>query len=425
MDLKNNNMSHHEGTLTGSQRAMLAQSALSSALFSIGTGNFLAGYLLYLGAEPAYCAIVAALPQLGCILQLVSPFVFERLRNRKALICGCCFAFRMGMGLAGLLPFSLSDKSVRLGAVFVLYLLAFLFAGFVTPGLDQWTMELAPRYRRGRFFAARNILSALLNSAISMALGWQLDWFSFRGERAKGYLVLYGSCCLLACADLFLLSQMEEIPCQPMPAVKLRELARPFQDKTYRKIMVFLSLWLFAMNFSNAFVSVYMLQGLGMSHTAITIVTTVASGAGMVGTWFWGRMADKSSWNRILIWAGCMVGTAYLCWGLVRPGSHLAAAFVLQAVLAACSGSFNMASMNLQFSCSPREGKTLYLGVGAAVSNLAGYAAALLGASLQSALMAQSGIGSIRVLFICSGVFCLGAVLPIVPRLPRIVPGEE
>ena len=426
MDIKYENRQKQPGNaLTGSQRALLAQGALSSAFFSIGTGNFLAGYLLYLGAQPAYCAVVAALPQLGCILQLVSPFLFERLRHRKALICGCCFAFRMGMGVAGLLPFLLPDRNVRLGAVFALYLLAFLFAGFVTPGLDQWTMELAPRYRRGRFFAARNILSALLNSAISMALGWQLDQFSLRGESAKGYLVLYGCCCLLACLDLHLLTRMEEVPCEPMVSMKLEDLLRPLRDKTYRKIMAFLPIWFFAVNFSNAFLAVYMLQGLGMSHTVITLVATVASGAGMAGTWFWGRLADKTSWNRVMIRAGFLVGVSYLCWSLVKPGAHWAAALVLQAFLGACSGSFNMASTNLQFSCSPRMGKTLYLGVGAAVSNLAGYGAALLGASLQSALMLSRGIGSVRIQFLCSGIFCLIPVLFIIPRLPRIVPGEE
>lgn len=414
-----------KGNLTDSQKVLLAQGALSSTFFSIGTGNFLAGYLLYLGAQPAYCAVVAALPQLGCLMQLISPFLFERMRNRKAFICGCCFAFRMGMGLAGLIPFLLPNQNTRLGAVFVLYLLAFLCAGFVTPGLDQWTMELAPKCRRGQFFAARNIFSALLNSGISLVLGWQLDRFSQQGNSATGYFVLYLCCCLLACVDFLLLSRMDEIPCQPMAVVKLRDLARPLRDKTYRKIMVFLPMWFFAVNFSNAFLSVYMLQGLKMSHTAITLVATVASGAGMVGIWFWGRLADHSSWNRVMIWAGTAVGVAYLCWGLVKPGSHWAAALALQAFLGACSGSFSMASSNLQFSCSPREGKTLYLGVGAAVSNLAGYGAALLGASLQSALMISSGIGSVRVLFLCSGIFCLIPALFIIPRLPKIVPGEE
>lgn len=411
--------------LTDSQKTMLVQGALSSALFSIGTGNFLAGYLTYLGASPAFCAIVAAIPQLGCILQMVSPFLFERLRHRKVLICGCCFAFRIGMGLAGLLPFLISGKAERLAAVFALYLLAFLMAGFVTPGLDQWTMGLAPKFRRGQFYAAKNIVSALLSAGISLTLGWQLDHFASKNEAGKGYLILYGCCCLLACVDLLLLSRMEEIPCEPMDEVKITDLARPLRDKTYRKIILFLPMWFFALNFSNAFLSVYMLQGLGLSHTAITAVATVASVAGIMGTWFWGRMADKSSWNTILMWTGCLTGGTFLCWAAVRPGSSVVAALLLQAAAAACSGSFHVASMNLQFGCSPREGKTLYLGVGAAISNLTGYAAALLGASFQSALMQKMGIRSICVLFGCTGVLCMAAVLLIVPRLPRIVPGKE
>ena len=107
-------MKQKETWLTESQRTLMVQSALSSVLFSIGTGNFLAGYLTYLGASPAFCAIVAAVPQLGCILQLVSPFLFERLCHRKMAIRICCFAFRMGMGLAGLIPFMLTGYGAAL-----------------------------------------------------------------------------------------------------------------------------------------------------------------------------------------------------------------------------------------------------------------------------------------------------------------------
>lgn len=411
--------------LTDSQKTMLVQGALSGAFFSIGTGNFLAGYLTYLGASPAFCAIVAAVPQLGCILQLLSPLFFERLRHRKMAIRVCCFAYRMGMGLAGLVPFLLVGQGARLGAAFALYLLAFLMAGFVTPGLDQWTMQLAPDHRRGRFFAGKNILSALINSAISLGLGWQLDQFTERGRPGTGYLVLYGVCCVLACVDQYLLGRMEEVPCVPMESLRLDDLKRPLKDLTYRKIVAFLPAWFFAQNFSSAFLSVYMLRALGMSHTQISGVAMVASAAGILGTWFWGRVADRSSWNRIMLWSGCIIGAAYLCWGAVTPGVGLVVPFLLQSLVSACSGSFGMASANLQYSCAPREGKTIYLGVGAAISNLTGYGAALLGAWLQSLLEWNLGIQSIRILFLCSGVFCLGAVLGIVPKLPKILLDER
>lgn len=404
---------------------MVVQGALSSALFSIGTGNFLAGYLTYLGASPAFCAIVAAMPQLGCILQLVSPFLFERLQHRKLLICSCCFVFRIGMGVAGLIPFALREKNAQLGAVFALYLLAFLMAGFVTPGLDQWTMGLAPTQRRGQFFATKNIVGAVMSAAISLSLGWQLDYFTSIGNAGTGYLILYIFCCLLAVLDLFLLSRMEEIPSVPMSGLKVWDLARPLRDKTYRKIILFLPMWFFAQNFSNTFLSVYMIRGLGMSHTVITGMATIASVAGIAGSWLWGKLADRSSWNSILLWTGGMIGGTFLCWATVRPGVGVWIPLLLQATVAACSGSFHVASLNLQFRCSPLEGKTLYLGVGAAISNLTGYFATLFGAWVQSTLMDRFGIGSICVLFGCSGVLCLTAVLFIVPRLPKILSNEK
>lgn len=418
-------MSSSSVRLTDSQKTMVVQGALSSALYSIGTGNFLAGYLTYLGASPAFCAIVAAMPQLGCILQLVSPLLFERLRHRKLLICACCFVFRIGMGIAGLIPFALQEKSARLGAVFVLYLLAFLMAGFVTPGLDQWTMGLAPTERRGQFFATKSIVGALMTAAISLSLGWQLDYFDSIGRAGTGYLILYLFCCVLAFLDLFLLSRMEEVPSVPVSGLNIRDLARPLYDKTYRKIILFLPVWFFAQNFSTMFLSVYMLSGLGMSHTVITGMATLASVAGVAGTWFWGKMADRSSWNNILLWTGCVIGGTFLCWAVVRPGCTVWIPLLLQAALAACSGSFHVASLNLQFRCSPLEGKTLYLGVGSAISNLTGYFATLIGAWVQSVLMERFGIGSICVLFACSGVLCLVAVLLVAPCLPKILSNEK
>lgn len=411
--------------LDQSQRVLLAQNALSSALFSIGTGNFLAGFLTYLGASPAYCAVVGAMPQFGCILQLVSPFLFERLRHRKAAICVCCFVFRFGMGLAGLIPFLLTGKNARLGAVFVLYLLAFLMAGFVTPGLDQWKMELAPEVRRGQFFAVKNILGTLVNAMVSLALGYELDWFADRGNAGMGYLVLYICCCLFACLDLFLMSRMREIPCIPMEKMKLADLGRPLRDKTYRKIILFLMTWFFAVAVPNSFLSVYMIQGLGMSQAVITWVTTVASFTGILGTWLWGQIADRSSWNRVMLLTGCVIGGAYLCWFAVGRGTSVVVPLFLQAAITTCNGSFQIASANMQYGCAPGEGKTLYLGVGAAMANLSGYGATLLAASVQSCLERQIGIQSINVLFACSGVCCLASVLLIVPKLPKVSQGKE
>ena len=103
-----------------SRRVLLIQGALAASMFSLGTGNFLAGYLSYLGAGPALIAQITAIPTLGCVLQMLSPFLFERLRYRKLAIVILCFAFRFSMGFTVLAPFLFSGFGGRLSFVFAL-----------------------------------------------------------------------------------------------------------------------------------------------------------------------------------------------------------------------------------------------------------------------------------------------------------------
>lgn len=120
-----------------SQRILLVQGAVASVLFSLGTGNFLAGYLTTLGATPAQIAQITAIPQLGCVLQLIAPLFFERQTQRKLSIVVMCFLFRFSVGFTVFAPYWFAEQTTRLLFVFMLYSVAFLVAGFVTPALNQ------------------------------------------------------------------------------------------------------------------------------------------------------------------------------------------------------------------------------------------------------------------------------------------------
>mgnify|MGYP002566683503 CR=1 FL=1 len=123
-----------EQQLAQSRRIILAEEAIAGTIFSLGIGNFLVGYLTWMGASPAFSALVGALPMLGCILQAVSPFLFERLRYRKLCIVLVCLGFRFSMGLAAFVPLLFSHSASRQTAVFLLYFFACMCAGFVING---------------------------------------------------------------------------------------------------------------------------------------------------------------------------------------------------------------------------------------------------------------------------------------------------
>ena len=61
------------------------EGVLSGALFSLGSGGFMAAYALALGANNLQVGILAALPFVFQVLQLPSILVIERFRTRKAI----------------------------------------------------------------------------------------------------------------------------------------------------------------------------------------------------------------------------------------------------------------------------------------------------------------------------------------------------
>lgn len=408
-----------EDMLVSSRKIMLAESATASTIFALGTGNFLAGFLVWMGAAPSYCAIVAALPQLGSLLQLFAPFLFERMRHRKLYICLLCFGFRLSLGTTLVIPFLFSSGPVRLGAVFVLYFIGFAFAGFVTPGLNQWLLGVAPSQNRGRFFAARDIISSLFNAGIMFTMGAQLDYFIRKGTPLTGYCIVFGTILFMAAVNIILLCNIREIPATQSLSLRFRDFLTPIKDVHFRPIILFLALWAAAANFSNAFLPVYQLKGLGLSHRYISVCVIAASVAGIAGSWLWGILADRRGWRVVLLMGGSLSTIGYLGWCLTTPAIAIFSAPVLQCFTTSGASALSMAGLNLQFATSPRKGTTVYLAAAAIISNLAGYCMVIISSRIQPLLEPVLGVRSMSVLFAVSAAAMLVCLIQGNRSLPR------
>ena len=383
-----------------SLRAYIGENAVTTLIFSLGTGGYMAGLLSWMGASPAVCALVGAFPQLGCMMQLVSPFLFEHLRRRKTCIVACCFAFRFLVGCAGVIPLLFSGTR---NTVVTLYLVAFLIAGFVTPGLNQWIMDLAPVERRGSFFARRDIISSVINATVVLLMGRLVDGMIASGRTREGYLIVFVTLVILSMVDALLLSRMEEATESPVIRLKLADLARPLRDKRFFPVFVFIVLWFFTQNLSSGFLAVYQLTVLGLDYSMIALITAVASAASMAASWFWGRVADKLGWKRLLVYASSLMALSCTGWFLL-PVRLAFLAPVIQCLTSAGTTAYGLSNLNIQYIVSPPEGKTAFLGVTAAASNLAGYAAVLLGSQIQPLLAQIFSRAGIPLLFAASAV---------------------
>lgn len=381
-----------------SRRFYIAENALASIIFSLGTGSIMAGLLSTMGVSPAACALIGAFPQLGCIMQLFSPFLFERLERRKPIIIIFCFCFRFLLGLSGM--YTLMTNGGEL-TVMPIYLVAFLMAGFVTPGLNQWNMALAPNEGRGKFFATRDIVSTIINASAIFLMSRMLDWLIAAGMAREGYMLVFGTVLALSVVDALLLMQVHEPEGGRIHKLKPHELLVPFSDRKYRPIIVFIMLWFFTQNLSSGFMAVYQITVLHMDYSMIAMMTLISSALSIVVSWLWGRLADRMGWMRLLTLGCLLMFIGYAGW-CVLPISLVNLAPILQSVTTAGNSAYNMSSLNIQYNLSPQEGRTAYFGLTAAISNLTGYAAVFIGSQVQPLLAGVMTRQGIPVLFAIS-----------------------
>ena len=281
-----------EKELTVGRRRFIEEGAVAAVIYSIATGNFLVGYLSYLGASVSFCALVAMIPNFGCVLQFFSPFLFERMHNRKLAIWILCLIYRLPLGMMMLLPAFLPDPgTVRILTV-VLYTVSFLSAGMVTPGLQHMSLGLAPEGAKGRFFALKDIVCSCVNSGMTLLLGWQLDHFNAKGEFYTGFFIIGIVCLLLAVLDAVLLALVRENPVEFVSRLHVSDLLIPVKDQKFRPVFFYSVLAGLFSGLASPFLSVYEVRILGLSHTFITGVGVVSGIAAMAGSWFWGRYAE-------------------------------------------------------------------------------------------------------------------------------------
>lgn len=385
-------------------RGIMIEGAVASIIYAAATNNIMTGYLGYLGASVAACASIALIPQLGCILQFFSPFLFERFRYRKLIIWILCVIYRFSAAAMFLLPLLFSGANLRVGTAVALYVVAFASAGIVTPGLQQWTISLVDVGERGVYMAKKDILAVGVNSIVTFLLSRHLDKLMALGRDSEGYQTVGIVCLVLALLDAVLLLNVCERPVEETVGVQLLDVLQPVKDKSYRPLLLYNIFSSVASGIATPFLIVYQLRVLGLSHTFLASAGIIAAIAGMAGSYLWGRFSDRHTWDWTIHRSAAIGFLCTVSWAFVTPESARFIASILMTITTACNSGTVIANTNLQYSASPATGKTLYLGVTAAIISVAGCLTTACSASLQSVFEQSLGYKSISVLFLISGV---------------------
>ncbi|MDX2175748.1 MAG: MFS transporter [Candidatus Sumerlaeia bacterium] len=351
--------------MTSRQRDALAvlsiEGFLSSIYLILTTSAFLSAFALMLGASDMHMALITSIPSVSNILGLVGAAIAERLGTRRLLTVVTSALSRLLWIPICLLPFLPLDPREALHLFLLLIVISGLMQGVSTNVFQGWIADLVPESLRGRYMGRRNRIINVGSIIAMLAGGAVLDLARDNGAEAFGFAAVF------LVAVVFGLGSVEAIRREwepPMERVAqrgfLRNATRPFRDPDFRGLIACFALLHFSLGFSAPFFFPYLIKDVGVSNTQLAsfVVTSLAIGAVFHG--IWGPVMDRAGIRPAL---SINVATiAFIPFLYVASLSGGLFFVYLAWILAGISWSgFSIASMNLPFALSPREGRSYYL----------------------------------------------------------------
>ncbi len=329
-----------------------------------------------LGANDFQLGLISAIPFAVSALQIFVSYIMERKRNRRFLFLFFGLLGRSFWILIGLVPYLFPSFSVDLRIWLVIVFIVMVFGGnsFVNLGFASLVGDLVPMRIRGSYFGARQMFSLASGVVAGLLISAMIDKVGMPGYSIA--LVIAGVSQLLDISCFFF------IKWPPMPDNRsdhtslLQMIREVFQNKSFVKLIIFYSIWLFAANIAGPFWNIYMIEDLQMSFTQMSLYTQIASNiATVIVISHWGRLIDRYGNKPILQMAAIFMTISPLPWFFATPATTV---FVLVSnVMGGSSWPVSdLCQQNLYLSHSPQVHRSMYIAVFLACLNLFGVALA-------------------------------------------------
>jgi MFS family permease len=231
----------------------------------------------------------------------------------------------------------------------------------------------------------------LLSTAVSIPLALSAGYFitywktAFPTMELAGYSILFLAGFIAGLVGVLIISRI------PEPTMARTErmphfgqlIRKPFEDKNFKNLIVFLTSWNFAVNLALPFLTVYMLTSLGMDTSSVVLFSVLSQVTSMAFFRIWGKLSDRFSNKSVLRVSGPIMIGCFLIWAstvLFADSSIIMALVVIVHVLMGmATAGVNLVSGNIGLKLAPKGEATAYLASASLFSSLAAGIAPLLG----------------------------------------------
>jgi MFS family permease len=338
----------------------------TEAMNALTAGAFMVALALLMGASNFQIGVIAALPTFTNIFQLLAIWLVRKYNNRRAVSVFCSLLARAPLLIIGVLAvFAPSFQTIHLLIFFLFFY--YLFASFAGLSWNAWMKDLVPEHILGAYFSKRARYSQIMNVSLSIVLALGVDFVkdNYPELQLSAYGAMYFTGGLVGIVGVLILSKAPE-PQSYMSKENIFLLFRkPLRDPNFRRLLIFNSAWVFALNIAIPFFSVYMLKTMNLSLSYIIVLTVISQLCGIFAVGLWGKFADRYSNKTIIAIGAPLYIICILAWCFVGIYTTFAANMTLLVLIHIFTGvatsGINLSLTNIGLKLAARQESIVYL----------------------------------------------------------------
>ena len=372
-------------------RLVIIDGITNQTMESLTKGVFLVGLALQLDASNFVVGLLGAIPFLSNLFQIPAILLVEKYKDRRNIVTICSFigrAFLLVVALAILIP----DKQLALTIVIIAVALRYSFGALAHCAWNSWMRDLVPKVILGKFFSKRMSITTTIAAILGLGAGFFLDWMqaTYPDSGAQGYIALYVTGFISAMIGVIVISKV------PHPRLRQLEvktysgkfsfrhmIKAPLKNENFRKLILFLMSWNFAINLAAPFFAVYMIKTLKYDMFFVVSLTIMSQLVNASSLRMWGKKTDKYSNKTVLRICGtlfvfCIFGWTFATYPDKREYTT-ALLIVLHVLMGVALSGVSLSTANIAMKMTPSSKATSYLAINTVLSSCAAGVAPLFG----------------------------------------------
>ncbi|MEZ5559150.1 MAG: MFS transporter [Pseudomonadales bacterium] len=387
-------MNQHSSTDDAAMDARLAESIPWIVKNGVGiqimetlaVGAILTAFAIKLGASNFLIGLLAAIPHLSQLAQLPAIYTIDRVPSRRAVYTWSGYVARP-MFLVIALTIFIPSNQVALAVIVVAFTLRYIAGAYLSAAWNTWMRDLVPDDVMGKVFGERQKRMLGIGMVTSLVAAGFIDlWGKFvplPGTYAFGivYTLAFFGGMYAVMASRHISDVAGPGHAHKLPVFeRLRE---PFRHRNFRRLIVFLASWNFAVNLAAPFFAVLMLKRMGLDLIVVIALATLSQLAAYFTVNHWGEIADRFSNKSVLrVCAPLFILCIFLWTFTTMPDIHMFT-YPLLVLIHVAAGLANagvgLASGNITLKLAPKGNATAYLSASSMVNALAAGTAAMVG----------------------------------------------